>query len=139
MNILSRTALPLLISLASLPGYAAPPYTGNPAYPTGPMGSGSPWAWGVRTQETPQGYVIVVQTHGFSPRELHMGIRNGVLVVERTQLSRGPRSAWSYGRFHWAVPLPPDIDPRGITGRASPGMLKIFIPRRAGQGSPWLR
>lgn len=129
----------LLMPLASLPTYAASAYAPGSSYPMAPSASGSPWAWGVWTQETPNGYMIVVKTHGFSPPELQMSIHNGVLVMERTQISGGPMSGWSFGSFHWMLPLPPDIDLKGIRGRAGSDTLKVFIPKRAVPDSSWLR
>jgi hypothetical protein len=83
--------------------------------------------------------MIVVQTQGLSPHELQMSIRDGILVMERTQISGGPASGWSFGNFHWILPLPADVDLKGIRGRAGPGMLKIFIPKRPAPDSRSMR
>jgi hypothetical protein len=48
-------------------------------------------------------------------------------------------SGWSFGSFHWMLPLPPDIDLKGIRGRAGSDTLKVFIPKRAVPDSSWLR
>jgi HSP20 family protein len=90
-------------------------------------------------EETDNAYVLEAELPGVKKKEINIDLDGRRLVIsgERPEQKRAGwlrRQSRSWGRFHYEVVLPDNVDPDGVEATLDDGVLRVTVPKgSAGQ------
>lgn len=80
--------------------------------------------------------IITAELPGYSPKDIHLSIRDGMLYIKGNRKPRETREGETflrqerpYGEFERGIRLPFDVDPAKVEARFHDGILNISLPR----------
>jgi HSP20 family protein len=95
-----------------------------------------PWAPLGDVSETDDAYIVRVELPGVNKDQVDVQLQGGELVItgEIPEDSgqgggRRHRSTRRSGRFEFRAYLPGDVNPEGVTGQLSDGVLTVTVPK----------
>jgi HSP20 family protein len=95
-----------------------------------------PWAPFGDVSETDDAYIVRVEVPGVNKDQVDVQLQGGELVIsgdiqeeEPGEGRRRHRSSRRTGRFEFRAYLPGDVNPEGVTGQLSDGVLTVTVPK----------
>jgi HSP20 family protein len=85
-------------------------------------------------EETDDAFIVDLELPGVSKKDIAVEVVDRRLIVdgervEKPRLGRLRRRARSYGRFHFELMLPDQVDPDAIKATLKDGVLHLEIPK----------
>ncbi len=95
-----------------------------------------PWAPLGDVSETDDAYIMRVELPGVNKDQVDVQLQGGELVItgeipedSGQEGGRRHRSTRRSGRFEFRAYLPGDVNPEGVTGQLSDGVLTVTVPK----------
>ena len=95
-----------------------------------------PWSPLADVSETDDAYLVHVELPGVSKDQVDVQLQGGELVItgdipedSGQEGGRRHRSTRRSGRFEFRAYMPGDVNPEGVTGQLSDGVLTVTVPK----------
>ncbi len=95
-----------------------------------------PWVPLADLSETDDAYIVRVELPGVNKDQVDVQLQGGELVItgeipedSGQEGGRRHRSTRRAGRFEFRAYLPGDVNPEGVTGQLSDGVLTVTVPK----------
>ena len=96
------------------------------------------WLPALDLHETKEGFVATVDVPGIEPRDIHVTLREGLLIIRGERKNEFEekeetfyRSERQYGVFSRAVRLPSAVDGSKVVASFKNGVLTVMVPKSA--------